>query len=86
VDPEEGTAWPARFCRGETVPTKVGSGDERQTSLRKVPILRGSTDTCTVDAEMHNKGCHTICMGSNKVTSRPITSYHPPSGLISLFH
>jgi hypothetical protein len=42
VDPEEGTTWPARFCRGETVPTKVGSGDERQTSL-SVTNQMGST-------------------------------------------
>jgi hypothetical protein len=33
-----------------------------------------------MDVEMRNKGRHIVCMGSNKVSSRPITGYRPPSG------
>jgi hypothetical protein len=107
VDPQERTAQPVKICRGEIIPAKVGSNDERQTSPpvmnqtgsainvymvkskessnSKVPIPCGSLDTCIVDAEKHTKGHHRVCMGSNKVASRPITGYRPPSGMISLF-
>jgi hypothetical protein len=83
LDDESQTSPPVMNQIGSAI--NVYTAKSKESSNSKVPIPRGSSDTCIVDAEMCNKGCHTVCMGSNKVASRPITGYHPPYDLISLF-